>query len=293
MLEKPPFIPFFVDDWLADERLRLCSLEARGLWTDMLCLMHKCDRRGYLQQASGKPFSKEQLARIAGCSAENVSRLLQELIDSGVPSVNEHGVIYSRRMVRDEHIRQVRSAAGRKGGETTTGLLKQNAKQTSSKSQANGQANSGMEWNVNSSGEGGAGGRGPPPPEPAVQPQPEGFATTAEGLAQAWCFYLKRKKYRGQAADHPEDMAPQFAEMLRLGHRPEVLLAQIETKGRDRTEHFWQFKKRLGEPTVDEPRESNADYIARMAAEREESERRRQQARAAYERRRGGRATAD
>src|SRR4051812_48074684 len=108
MAVKQPYFPWFPDDWLSDEKLRLCSLAARGLWIDLLSLMHKCDRRGYLQQANGQPYSKEQIARIAGCSAEEAAHLLRELISSGAASANERGVIFSRRMVRDEHIRQVR-----------------------------------------------------------------------------------------------------------------------------------------------------------------------------------------
>lgn len=132
-MPKLPYIQFFTDDWLSDEKLRLCSLSARGLWTDMLCLMHKCDRRGYLQQASGKPFTLEQIARIAGSSTEEVSRLLQELTDSGAASLTEHGIVYNRRMVRDEQIREARAASGRKGGEATAVLLKQNGQQNDSK----------------------------------------------------------------------------------------------------------------------------------------------------------------
>src|SRR5260370_26598637 len=117
MAGKLPYFPFYPDDWLSDEKARLCSIAARGLWIDMLCLMHKCDRRGYLQQANGKPLTLEQLSRItSGCSTEEVGNLLQELITSGAASVNEHGVIFSRRMVRDEQLRVIRSEAARKEG---------------------------------------------------------------------------------------------------------------------------------------------------------------------------------
>src|SRR5438309_8384480 len=102
MSSKLPFLPIFVDDWVSSQDLRLCSLAARGLWIDLLCLMHKCVRRGYLQQASGEPFTLEQIARFAGCSTEEASQLLRELVTSGVASVSEHGIIYNRRMVRDE-----------------------------------------------------------------------------------------------------------------------------------------------------------------------------------------------
>jgi len=103
-------------DWMKDPGLRSVSLEARGLWMDMLCLLFESGRRGYLQHATGKPVSPEQLARMTGSSAEQVSRLLRELEDSGVFSRTEHGRIYSRRMIRDERKRAACSEAGKKGG---------------------------------------------------------------------------------------------------------------------------------------------------------------------------------
>ena len=115
-MTKLPSFQFYPGDWMKDPSLRACSIAARGLWTDMLCLMFESVRRGYLQHATGKPVSPEQLARMTGCSAEEVSRLLQELEDSGVFSRTEHGVIYSRRMARDEGKREKCREAGKRGG---------------------------------------------------------------------------------------------------------------------------------------------------------------------------------
>lgn len=86
----------------------------------MLCLMHESVRRGYLQHATGKPVTAEQLARMTGCSTDEVSRLLQELSDSGVFSCTEHGVIYSRRIVKEEKKRELCSQAGKRGGGNPT-----------------------------------------------------------------------------------------------------------------------------------------------------------------------------
>jgi hypothetical protein len=117
---KLPYFPFFPDDWLSDEKLRLCSLAARGLWMDLLSLMHKGDRRGFLQQANGSPYTPEQIARCAGCSLVEAAHLLQELLTTGTATADEHGVIYNRRMVRDERKRRLCSEAGRKGGGNPT-----------------------------------------------------------------------------------------------------------------------------------------------------------------------------
>jgi biotin operon repressor len=116
-MSKLPAFQFYPGDWMKDPALRSTSVAARGLWTDMLCLMFESVRRGYLQHATGKPWTPDQLARVTGCSADEVSRLLQELEDSGVFSSTEHGVVYSRRMVREEKERQ--RAAERKRQERT------------------------------------------------------------------------------------------------------------------------------------------------------------------------------
>jgi hypothetical protein len=115
--KKQPWFAFYPDDHLSDERLVLCSLAAQGLWARLLCLMHKNDRRGYLC-VGDSPLTPEQLARASasGCSAEEVTRLLTELLHSGVASVSDTGVVYSRRMVREERKRRLCSEAGRKGG---------------------------------------------------------------------------------------------------------------------------------------------------------------------------------
>lgn len=115
---KRPSFQFYPGDWLRDPSVRAVSYAARGLWTDMLCLMHESDRRGYLQLNS-KPVTAEQLARMTGGSTDEVSCLLQELESSGVFSRTEHSVIYSRRMVRDEQKREKCVEAGRRGGNPT------------------------------------------------------------------------------------------------------------------------------------------------------------------------------
>lgn len=112
-----PFVKFFPADWLADERLRLCSLAARGLWVDMLCLMHRNQqRRGYLDAPDGSPLLVEQLARAVGSDSDTVAGLVAELGAAGVFSRDSAGVIYSRRMVSDEQRWARCVAAGKKGG---------------------------------------------------------------------------------------------------------------------------------------------------------------------------------
>ena len=97
---KLPWLKFYPSDWLSDEALRGCTPAARGLWVDMICLMAKSKRHGFLL-AGDKPMTPEHLARIFGQSLETTSELLVELAQAGVYSVTED-TIFSRRMVKDE-----------------------------------------------------------------------------------------------------------------------------------------------------------------------------------------------
>jgi hypothetical protein len=71
----------------------------------MMFVAHNSQRYGYLE-ADGKAIPDEQLARRCGCaSVEEYRNLLAELFAAGVPSRTPEGVIYSRRMARDQQER--------------------------------------------------------------------------------------------------------------------------------------------------------------------------------------------
>ena len=107
---KRPAFQFYPGDWLRSTDLRSCSVGARGLWIDMICLMHEGCPYGYLRVGS-KDISEDILARITGCSATDCHIWLKELFDAGVYGL-DGTTIYSRRMLRDERTRNARSVAG-------------------------------------------------------------------------------------------------------------------------------------------------------------------------------------
>jgi hypothetical protein len=118
---KRPSFQFYPGDWLKDTALRACCLAARGLWMDMLSFMHQGTPYGYLTLPSvvddgGKdilrPILPGTLARMVGGTAEEVDRLLSELEAAGVFSRSAEGIIFSRRMVSDEKLRELRASGG-------------------------------------------------------------------------------------------------------------------------------------------------------------------------------------
>jgi hypothetical protein len=113
---KRPAFQFYPADWRKDAALQSCSLCSRGLWAEMMCIMHECDPYGTLS-VNGKPMGAPQLSRLVGESEKGVKKLLQELEDAGVFSRDSEGRIYSRRMVKDEYVRNVRAEGGKAGSE--------------------------------------------------------------------------------------------------------------------------------------------------------------------------------
>lgn len=109
-----PWLKFYPTDWRADPALRMCSIGARGLWMEMLCVMHEAEPRGYLR-VNGKPLSDRQLASLAGLSAGEAETLVAELYEAGVFDRDGEDII-SRRMVRDEAKAAEDKANGKRGG---------------------------------------------------------------------------------------------------------------------------------------------------------------------------------
>lgn len=120
---KRPSFQFYPADWRNDAALRMCSLAARGLAWEMLCIMHTCEPYGHLV-AAGRPIEPDELGRIVGESAKDVRRWLAELDRHAIFSRTADGVIYSRRMVRDEVERgkwRDRQGKSRANAENVTG----------------------------------------------------------------------------------------------------------------------------------------------------------------------------
>jgi hypothetical protein len=112
---KRPSFQFYPSDWLRDTALRSCSTSARGLWMDMICFMHEGSPYGHLK-VGDKVILPSNLARMVGDNSDLVADWLLELSQAGVYDTTEDGVIFSKRMVRDENLRQIRAAGGSKGG---------------------------------------------------------------------------------------------------------------------------------------------------------------------------------
>lgn len=133
-LGKLPALHIYPGDLKRDIGFQVLEPLEKLVWYECLFLMHDSEERGVLI-LNGAPMTIEQIARAINLDNQMVKQSVSKIQALGVCSVRESdGAIYSRRMVRDEEIRQVRIKAGRSGGSPI--LVKQKVKQNASKSEA-------------------------------------------------------------------------------------------------------------------------------------------------------------
>ena len=110
-----PWMKFYTSDWRADPRLKMCSPAARGMWIEMICLMHEATPYGQLL-IHGQSPNVAQLASLTGIHAAELPDLVAELERNGVFSRTKEGVIYSRKLVRMASRSAISRKNGKKGG---------------------------------------------------------------------------------------------------------------------------------------------------------------------------------
>jgi hypothetical protein len=115
---------FYPGDWRKDLGVQTLTFQDRGVWIEMLMLMHESERRGVMV-LNEQPMSDEMIAQAIGLDIQTFKLSLGTLLKRGVAS-REPGTdaVMSRRMVRDEFLRKIRAEAGCLGGNPA--LLKKN-----------------------------------------------------------------------------------------------------------------------------------------------------------------------
>lgn len=121
---KMPAIQFYPADWRKDPGVQALSFHDRGVWFEILCIMHESSERGVLM-LNGAPIPESALARMLGLDNQILTTTLTTLLTYGVAKRRESdGAVYSKRMVNDEKLCKIRREAGKRGGNPV--LLNQN-----------------------------------------------------------------------------------------------------------------------------------------------------------------------
>lgn len=96
-----PWFKFYASDYQEDIKLRRCSLSARGLWMELMCIIDRySEPYGFLSDENGA-FKQSFIANKVMCSLPEIRKCMAELEQEKVFSRTPEGVIFSRRMVRD------------------------------------------------------------------------------------------------------------------------------------------------------------------------------------------------
>lgn len=110
-----PFMKFYPSDWRGSTSLKLVSMAARGLWIEMLCIMHEAEPYGHLLH-KGRKLDASSLAVLVSAPVSDVESWLAELEAFGVADRKRSGVLFSKRMEADEIKRGKNRDNGKKGG---------------------------------------------------------------------------------------------------------------------------------------------------------------------------------
>lgn len=130
---RRPSFQFYPADWTGNSNLRRCSHAEKGVWLEIMCLMHDQEEYGVLR------WSLKEVAQAVGCTVNVLKglctkgvlkgddkRLNQPFVytprsgrkdgDSVTLVAAQDGPIwYSSRMVKDEYVRTIRGESSRFG----------------------------------------------------------------------------------------------------------------------------------------------------------------------------------
>lgn len=133
---KRPAFQFYPGDWQRNANLRRCSPAARGVWVDIMCLLHDSDEYGVLR------WPVKEIAQACGASMAHVKELIEKSVLKGSDKSLEAPYIYtprsgrkdgapvtllrpqagpiwySSRMVKDEYVRAHAGASTRFGSKS-------------------------------------------------------------------------------------------------------------------------------------------------------------------------------
>ncbi len=130
---KRPSFQFYPGDWSANPNLRRCTFAEKGVWLDVMCLMHDQDEYGVLR------WPLKEIAQAVGCKVSDLLSLARKGVLKGADdSLTEPFIYtprsgrkdgnpvtlvdtqagpiwYSSRMVKDEYVRTIRGESGSNG----------------------------------------------------------------------------------------------------------------------------------------------------------------------------------
>lgn len=130
---RRPSFQFYPGDWSSNPNLKRCTFAERGIWVEVMCLMHDQDEYGVLR------WPLKEIAGAVGCKVSELQSLVRKGVMKGddgtldepfvyVPrsgrkdgdpvtliDTQDGPIWYSSRMVKDEYVRTIRGGEAIKG----------------------------------------------------------------------------------------------------------------------------------------------------------------------------------
>lgn len=274
-LSNQPYLPLYVDDWMNNTRLKMCSPAAHGMMVTIMCLMHKEQEYGkmllrqkFRQNENTVQNFAEQIARLSAFDSKEVIGPLTELVTEGVLKI-EGDVLYSERMVNDNGLSQKRAVAGKNGGKATNDKIKNTTSakpkekefataNTSANTTAN--AVNGIEIENGTVPEKvGSGGK-----TVALLPWPS--AAFAEAWQQWKAYRRKEHSFRYRSAESEQAALMELSALAATGEAQAIaIIRQSMGKG---WKGFFELKQHDATPTKAGSRVQYSDDFRRKIAER-------------------------
>jgi uncharacterized protein YdaU (DUF1376 family) len=121
-LRDQPYLPLYVQDYLTDERLNMCSWATQGIYIKIMCVLHKQEQYGSIlfkqnskQNLSNIEYFASVFVKNLPCQLPDMIAALTELVDNGVLIIDDDG-LHQKRMKKDGETSLKRSKAAKSGG---------------------------------------------------------------------------------------------------------------------------------------------------------------------------------
>lgn len=150
-LRNQPYIPLYVQDFLTDEKLNMCSICSQGVYIKLMCLFHKSNEYGgILLKQKDKQTTKQNMkqidffalkvAKLLPVDLQTITDALIELVDEGVLTI-DGDFIFQKRMVKDNKVSEIRAEAGKLGGKKNSEKINFAKAKTEAKTEAKAKQN--------------------------------------------------------------------------------------------------------------------------------------------------------
>jgi hypothetical protein len=165
-LRDQPYLPLYVQDYLTDEKLNMCSAATQGIYIKMMCVFHKSEKYGgiLLKQKDKQNIKQNDKQNLSTCflfankfakllpfTLHEIENAIFELLEENVIQI-DGDFIFQKRMVNDNKLSEIRSLAGKKGGQKSQSKPKKNKDFATDFAKAKSEANTEYEYeyeNVN------------------------------------------------------------------------------------------------------------------------------------------------